>query len=183
VIQQLFATGLGLQATAQLARQPQVEQRLATYVAALDDTIREIRHTIFSLRSAEEKGQSLRHEVLGIVQEAVEILGFKPSVHFDGPVDTAIPPTVVAQISPVLREALTNIGRHAAASSTHVELAVTETAIRLTVRDDGVGLPEQRHDSGLGNLTTRAEELGGWLDARTVAPHGTELLWQVPLTV
>lgn len=60
---------------------------------------------------------------------------------------------------------------------------MTGTAVRLTVRDDGVGLPEQRHDSGLGNLTTRAEELGGWLDARTVAPHGTELLWQVPLTV
>ena len=182
VIQRLFATGLGLQATAQLARQPEVEQRLVSYVTALDDTIREIRQTIFSLRSAEEKGQSLRHEVLGILQEATEVLGFEPSVHFDGPVDTAIPTTIATQLSPVLREALTNIGRHATASSARVELAVTGSAVRLTVRDDGVGLPTQRHDSGLGNLSTRAQELGGWLDTRAVEPHGTELVWQVPLT-
>jgi two-component system, NarL family, sensor histidine kinase DevS len=181
VIQRLFATGLGLQATAQRARDPEIEQRLASYVAALDDTIREIRQTIFSLRSAEEKGESLRHEVLGILQEAAEVLSFEPSVHFDGPVDSAVPTAVAGQVSAVLREALTNIGRHAAASSAWVELAVTGAAVRLTVRDDGIGLPEQRHDSGLSNLTKRAEELGGWLDARTVQPHGTELVWQVPL--
>lgn len=181
VIQRLFATGLGLQATAQRSRDPEVRQRLASYVEALDDTIGEIRQTIFSLRSREEKGDSLRHEVLGILQEAAEVLGFEPSVHFDGPVDSAVPTEVAGQVSAVLREALTNIGRHAAASSARVELAVTGTAVRLTVRDDGVGLPEQRHDSGLGNLTKRAEELDGWLDARTVQPHGTDLVWQVPL--
>jgi signal transduction histidine kinase len=163
------------------ARDPKVEQRLASYAAALDDTIREIRQTIFSLRSAEEKGDSLRHEVLGILQEAAEVLGFEPSVHFDGPADSAVPTAVAGQVGAVLREALTNIGRHAAASSARVELAVTGTAVRLTVRDDGVGLPEQRHDSGLGNLNKRAKGLGGWLDARTVEPHGTELVWQVPL--
>jgi signal transduction histidine kinase len=57
------------------------------------------------------------------------------------------------------------IGRHATASSAQVELAVTGTAVRLTVRGDGVGLPEQRHDSGLGNLNKRGEELG-WLARR-----------------
>jgi signal transduction histidine kinase len=183
VIQRLFATGLGLQATAQRAREPEVAQRLTSYVTALDDTIREIRQTIFSLRSAEEKGGSLRHEVLGILQEAAEVLGFEPSVYFDGPVDSAVPTAVAGQVGAVLREALTNIGRHAAASSARVELAVTGAAVRLTVRDDGVGLPEHRHDSGLDNLNKRAEELGGWLDARTVEPHGTELVWQVPLVL
>jgi signal transduction histidine kinase len=53
--------------------------------------------------------------------------------------------------------------------------------VRLTVRDNGVGLPEQRHDGGLGDLGKRAEELGGWFDARTVGSHGTDLVWQVPL--
>ncbi|MGH4011864.1 MAG: GAF domain-containing protein [Pseudonocardiaceae bacterium] len=183
VIQRLFATGLGLQATAQLVQTPEVHQRLTSYVEALDDTIREIRQTIFSLRSVEEKSHNLRHQVLGILQQAAEVLGFEPSVHFDGPVDTAVPTAMARQVSAVLQEALTNIERHAAASSTQIELAVTKTAVRLTVRDDGIGLPEQRHDSGLDNLTKRAEELGGWLDARTVKPHGTELVWQVPLTV
>ncbi|MGH3811252.1 MAG: sensor histidine kinase, partial [Pseudonocardiaceae bacterium] len=117
------------------------------------------------------------------LQEAAQVLTFEPSVRFEGPVDSAVPAAVVPQLTAVLREALTNIGRHAAASAAQVELAVTGTAIRLTVRDDGIGLPTQRTESGLDNLGRRADELGGWLDARTVVPHGTELVWQVPLTL
>ncbi|HEY2764201.1 MAG TPA: GAF domain-containing protein [Pseudonocardiaceae bacterium] len=181
VIQRLFATGLGLQGTVRLAGNVEVAQRLSTYVAALDDTIREIRQAIFSLRSPEEKGDSLRHEVVGVLQEAAEVLPFEPSVRFEGPVDSAVPAAVIPQLTAVLREAMTNIGRHASATSARVELAVTGTAVRLTVRDNGIGLPAQRTESGLGNLGSRAEELGGWLDARSVVPHGTELVWQVPL--
>ncbi|MFN2495902.1 MAG: GAF domain-containing protein [Pseudonocardiaceae bacterium] len=182
VIQRLFATGLGLQGTARMTRNPELAQRLSAYVAALDDTIREIRQAIFSLRSSDEKGASLRQDVLGVLREAAQVVGFEPAVRFEGPVDSAVPTAVVPQLTAVLREALTNIGRHAGASSARVELAVTGTMVRLTVRDDGVGLPEQRHESGLGNLARRAEELGGWLDAHAVGPHGTELVWQVPLT-
>ncbi|MGH3796838.1 MAG: GAF domain-containing protein [Pseudonocardiaceae bacterium] len=181
VIQRLFATGLGLQGTVRLARNPEVAQRLSSYVAALDDTIREIRQAIFSLRSPDEQGESLRHEVLAVLQEAADVLSFEPVVRFEGPVDSAVPPTVVPQVIAVLREALTNIGRHAVANSAQVELTVTSTAVRLTVRDDGIGLPVQRVESGLGNLGSRADELGGWLDARAMVPHGTELVWQVPL--
>lgn len=181
VIQRLFATGLGLQGTVRLTNNPEVAQRLSSYVTALDDTIREIRQAIFSLRSPDEKGESLRQEVLEVLQQATEVLDFEPSVRFEGPVDSAVPLAVIPQLTAVLREALTNIGRHASATSSQVELAVTSTAVRLTVRDDGVGLPDQRHESGLGNLARRAEELGGWLDARAVLPHGTELVWQVPL--
>lgn len=182
VIQRLFATGLGLQGTVRLASNPEVAARLSSYVTALDDTIHEIRQAIFSLRCADGTGESLRQEVLGVLREAAEVLGFEPSVRFEGPVDSAVRGAVVPQLTAVLREALANIGRHAAASSARVELVVTGIAVRLTVRDDGVGLPEQRHESGLGNLASRAEDLGGWLDARAVPPHGTELVWQVPLT-
>jgi len=181
VIQRLFATGLGLQATMRLTRNPEVTQRLSSYVEALDDTIREIRQAIFSLRSPAKKGESLRHDVLAILQEAAEVLAFDPAMRFVGPVDSVVPAAVVPQLTAVLREALTNIGRHAEASAALVELAVTGTTIRLTVRDNGVGLPEQRADSGLANLARRAEELGGHLHTHPVVPHGTELVWQVPL--
>lgn len=112
-------------ATAQPAQDPKVQQRLASYAEALDGTIREIRQTIFSLRAAEEKGDGLRHEVLWIPQEAAEVLSFEPSVQFNGPVDSAVPTAVAGQVVSMLREALTNIGRHAVASSAEVELAVT----------------------------------------------------------
>ncbi|MGH3915726.1 MAG: sensor histidine kinase [Pseudonocardiaceae bacterium] len=182
VIQRLFATGLGLQGTMRLTRDPEVAQRLSSSVAALDDTIREIRQAIFSLRCTGEHGTSPRHEVLMILDEAAQVLAFDPVMRFEGPVDSVVPATVVPQLTAVLREALANIGRHAEASAALVELAVTGTAIRLTVRDDGIGLPAQRTDSGLANLAKRAEELNGHLKARSVLPHGTELIWQVPLT-
>ncbi|HEY6422807.1 MAG TPA: GAF domain-containing sensor histidine kinase [Pseudonocardiaceae bacterium] len=184
VIQRLFAVGLGLQGTTRLAGSREVEQRLASYVTALDDTVREIRQAIFSLRPPPEKGHSLRQEVIGLVREATEVHGFESSVRFDGPVDSAVPTAVAAQATAVLREALTNIGRHSGAARAWVELVVTGTAVRLTVRDDGVGIPAQRLDrgpgSGLGNLGERADHLGGRLDVRAVAPRGTELVWQVP---
>ncbi len=182
VIQRLFATGLGLQGTLRLTRNPEVAQRLSSYVEALDDTIHEIRQAIFSLRSPAQKGRGLRHEVLAILHEAAKVLLFDPVARFEGPVDSAVPPAVAPQLTAVLREALTNIGRHAEASTALVELAVQDRVVRLTVRDDGIGLPEQRTDSGLTNLARRAEELGGRLHTHPVAPHGTELIWQVPLT-
>ncbi|MGH3978789.1 MAG: GAF domain-containing protein [Pseudonocardiaceae bacterium] len=182
VIQRLFATGLSLEGTLRLVHEEEASQRILSAVSALDDTIRDIRQAIFSLRTVEGKRSGLRQDVLHIVGEAGEVLGFEPSMRFDGPVDSAVPPPVVAQLIAVLREALTNITRHAGASSARVELAVTGSVVRLTVRDDGVGLPEQRQDSGLANMARRAEETGGWMDARAAVPRGTELVWQAPLS-
>lgn len=181
VIQRLFATGLGLEGAVRLVGNEEVAQRLSGYVTALDDTIREIRQAIFSLRTVEEKRDSIRQEILEIVEEAGGVFGFEPAVRFDGPVDSAMPARVVPQLIAVLREALSNVARHAAASSAWVELGVTGSAVRLAVRDDGIGLPADRAESGLANLSQRADELGGWMDTRQVDPHGTELVWQVPL--
>lgn len=181
VIQRLFATGLGLQGAVRLVDNEQLADRLTGYVAALDDTIRDIRQAIFALRAGEEKRDSLRQDVLEIVGQATEVLGFEPAVRFEGPVDSAVPQRIVPQLIAALRETLSNAARHAAASAVTVELGVAGSAVRLTVRDDGVGLPDERTDSGLANLAARAEELGGWADARRTQPGGTEVVWQVPL--
>lgn len=181
VIQRLFATGLGLEGTLRLVEKEEVAVRLSGYVTDLDDTIREIRQTIFSLRAGEQKRDSLRKELLEITGETAEVLGFERTVHLAGPVDTAVPSAVVSHLAAVLGEALTNIARHAAASTAGVDLMVADGAVRLTVRDDGVGLPAERTESGLTNLAQRAEELGGRPHARGLPSHGTELVWNVPL--
>lgn len=107
-------------------------------------------------------------------------LGHDPVVQFDGPVDTAVPSELAQHALAVVREALTNIARHAAASATRVEVTATET-LRIRVRDNGVGVGSATGFSGLRNLRDRAEQLGGRFTLHSPAHGGTELVWQVPI--
>ena len=124
VIQRLFATGLQLQGISMLAAGSEVAERLERAVADLDLTIKDIRGTIFELQN--RNSSSLRQEVRTMVREYVPVLGFTPLVRTLGPVDTAVPPEVRAHLLPVLREAVSNVARHALADRAEVELEVRD---------------------------------------------------------
>ncbi len=180
VIQRLFATGLQLQGVSMLAWNPEVANRLDQAVSDLDLTIRDIRGTIFELQ---HRGSgSLRAEIRALVREYVPVLGYAPTVRTSGPVDTAVPADVREQLLPVLREAVSNLARHALAESAEIELHVGGRELRLSVVDDGIGLVEGRAESGLRNARRRATTLGGSLELRGLDPKGTSLVWRVPLS-
>lgn len=179
VIQRLFATGLQLQGVAAMAADGAVSDRLDAAVADLDDTIRAIRGTIFELQ--DRRGDSLRAGVRKLVKEYVPVLGFTPGVRTSGPVDTAVPPALGAQLLAVLREAISNVARHALADSAQVDVSVTPERLELRVADDGVGLPAEVSESGLRNARRRADDLGGTLEVLPVGDRGTVLVWRVPL--
>ncbi|MYW02490.1 GAF domain-containing protein [Streptomyces sp. SID3343] len=182
VIQRLFATGMMLQGAARLARMPEVTRRVNQAVDELDATIREVRSTIFALQNPPREGPTgVRGRVLREVAAAGPVLGFDPTVTFVGPVDSTVPDGVAEQLLAALREILSNVSRHARASRVEVYLVVAGT-VELSVTDDGVGLPPNRRHSGLANLSSRAEELGG---SATFGPgpsgKGTTVTWSVPL--
>jgi signal transduction histidine kinase len=81
----------------------------------------------------------------------------------------------------VLREALSNVAKHAAASSACVEVSVEPDRAQLSVTDDGVGIPEGGRRSGLANLAARAKDLGGTCTVAPADKQGTRVVWQVPL--
>lgn len=183
VIQRLFATGLGLQALARrLEDRPEVLARIEESVDALDETIREIRSTIFQLQSGDAVGAGLRRRLLALATELSPTLGFKPRVSFVGPVDTAVTPVVADHVPPVLREALTNVAKHADATRVEIAVAISSGALVLEVADDGRG-PGDGRSAGLGlaNLRQRAERLGGTSAIGGSELGGTLLRWQVPL--
>ena len=180
VIQRLFATGLQLQGVALLASGTDVAERLERAVDDLDLTIKDIRGTIFALQ--DRSSSSLRQEVRTLVREYVTVLGFAPTVRTLGPVDTVVPPEVRVHLLAVLREAVSNVARHALADQAEVELEVRDHALVLTVSDDGGGVPPDRAESGLRNARRRAEELGGTLVLRANEPRGTVFTWRVPLS-
>jgi signal transduction histidine kinase len=179
VIQRLFATGLQLQGVSMLVTDPEVEQRLERAVSDLDLTIKDIRGTIFELQH--RGSASLRQEVRTLVREYVPVLGFAPVVRTLGPVDSAVPPEVQVHLLAVLREAVSNVARHALADRAEVELEVRGHELVLTVVDDGGGVPPDRAESGLRNARRRADGLGGALELRPNDPTGTVFTWRVPL--
>jgi len=178
VIQRLFATGLQLQGVSRIAGD-EVRERLASAVEDLDVTIRDIRSTIFELQHAQSG--SLRADLRGVVKEYVPTLGFTPMVRTTGPLDSAVPPALADQLVAVLREALSNVARHAAADAAVVEVDASADQLVLRVTDNGSGLPEERHESGLRNVRRRAAEHGGAARLLAEEPHGTRLEWVVPL--
>ncbi|MCM0677407.1 GAF domain-containing protein [Micromonospora phytophila] len=179
VIQRLFATGLQLQSAAPLTARQEVAKRINAAVDDLDATIKDIRRTIFELRTP--MSAALRTEIREAVEVAAESLGHRPTLELTGPVDSAVPDAVRPDLTAVLREALSNAVRHARAHHVAVAVRVDAGQVSVTVTDDGVGCDPAAARGGLVNLRERAERHGGAFEVRPVTPHGTQLYWSVPL--
>jgi signal transduction histidine kinase len=183
VIQRLFAVGLSLQSMAVAAATSGMTERLDAAIADLDDTIRQVRSTIYELGSA-ATDQGLRASILSLVRDLNPVVGFAVQVSFGGPVDSAISQEIVEHLLAVVREALTNIGRHANASHASLSLSVADGVCRLHITDDGDGIgPTAAGEGGFGlvNLRRRAEKLHGSFVTESPATGGTSLIWQVPV--
>ncbi|HEU5355088.1 MAG TPA: GAF domain-containing protein [Actinocrinis sp.] len=182
-IQRLFATSMSLQGAYKITQKPAVARRIAQAVSDLDDTIKVIRSTIFALHAHEdddEDAPGVRAQVMQVCEQAAEPLGFTPSVRFTGPVEHLVGADVAEQLVAVLREALSNVARHAGASRVDVDLAADGAWVALTVTDDGVGIAPGGRRSGLTNLRERAQQLGGAFSADPGVHGGTVLAWKVP---
>ncbi len=184
VIQRLFATGLSLQGAIRRAEVPEVAERIEAAVEDLDLTVKHIRTAIFGLESS--RGRTVngtRAEVVSLCREAAGPLGFEPRVTFDGPIDATVQGTVAIDLLSAVREALSNVARHAHASRVDIHLHVLDEVLTLEVIDDGVGLPEGLEPTGHGlrNLRDRAERHGGSFLVLPATLSGTRAEWHVPL--
>ncbi len=170
---------------------PEVRTGVGRAVDELDVTIQEIRTAIFALQQEPAEAPSgLRTRVLREINMAAVPLGFKPSHRFLGAVDALVGELTGKNLIAALREALSNAFRHAGASVIDVVVDATATlpdgraAVRLSVADDGVGIPEGGRRSGLRNLARRAESLGGasWFGPGVgEGGGGTTVVWEAPL--
>lgn len=188
VIQRLFAVGLSLQGTASAVADPEIAERIHRAVEGLDATITQLRAAIFELEAALHSG-SLRMAVKELVEEEAQLFGLESQLTFFGPVDTAATPLITEHLLATLREVLSNVGRHAQATSIDVAVAAADSLV-LVVSDDGIGIgdgeesgaPAPGHGHGLRNMALRAEQLGGSFLVEPSDLGGARVVWSVPVS-
>jgi signal transduction histidine kinase len=183
VIQRLYATGMSLEGAMPMISRPEVADRVSNAVDAMDDTIKDIRATIFALQSRGRAGAPrLRTEILVVVDDMTEMLGFAPELRLGRGLDSRASAAASEHVLAVLREALSNAARHSGATRVEVQVD-SDAAGMLTVRvcDNGRGITETGRRSGLANMADRAAELGGELRVSPIESGGTELEWKVPV--
>lgn len=183
VIQRLFAVAITLMSALKIIKRPEATTRVQRAVDELDDTIRQIRSSIFALQAPSGDG-GLRSRIHALIDAAVENLGFAPSVRLDGLLDITVADDIAEHVLAVLQEALSNVARHARAHRVNVSVDVAEELV-LRVEDDGVGInggtatvTDQR--GGLRNMHDRARSLGGSFEIAS-SGEGTALGWRVPV--
>ncbi len=183
VIQRLFAVGLTLQSLAGSTDGAAVSERLNAAITDIDDTIRQVRTSIFELGSS-EVDRGIRSAVISLLRDLNPMVGFDVRVTFDGPVDAVVDGHLFEHLLATIREAVTNIGRHAQATRATVSVSVEEGRCRLIVADNGQGLGERDTRAGgfgLVNMRRRAEKLHGTFEIGGGTAGGTRLTWDVPV--
>ena len=179
VIQRIFAAGMRVQSVMRTLDDSAALERLEDVATDLDDTVTDVRRAIFELHEGNAAlGLSTTLETLG--RNAREALGFEPTVVLSGEYWT-LDDALVTDLMAVVREALSNIARHAHAHSARIEVHVGEE-IMVKVTDDGIGIPEfLPRRSGVDHLKNRAERWGGRCVIRQRrSTHGTLVDWRVP---
>jgi signal transduction histidine kinase len=181
VIQRLYATGMSLQGTLPMSTRPEVAERIENAVDAMDDTIKDIRATIFALQARRVSGTTLRAEILVLIDEMTTALGFAPTLRLGSGLGPPIAGELPEHLIAVLREALSNVARHSGATQVSVTVDVVAGWLSAQVRDNGCGIAASAPRSGLRNLAGRAEKLGGEFQVSQAQGGGTQLEWRVPL--
>lgn len=181
VIQALFAVGMGLQGAAAIAGDPALSARLENAVEDIDRAIRDLRNYIFGLRPGILADRQLDQALRDLGTEFEERSGVVTVVQVDEAAAAELA-SEAADVVQLAREALSNVGRHADATTCRVSLRRFEVGVVLEIDDDGVGFDPARPGSGMGleNLRTRIESLGGVLELSSTSGAGTTVTARFP---
>jgi len=181
VVQRLFAAGLEVSLALGLSQSSEQGAYLNSVLATLDEAVEELRSSIYTLNqdvTAEEIETALGR----VASLASRTLRFEPALSWAGDI-SAIRPETAADLLAVVNEALSNVAKHAQATTVTVDVTIADDELAVTVADNGRGMPndELRRRSGLGNIENRARRHGGAVTWVPNSPSGTIMRWVVPL--
>ena len=181
VIQELFAIGLSIEGVAgQMQSNPALAGRLRNRVDDLDRAIRRIRTSIFELRgNIAVSREGLRLSILEVVSDVTPALGFPPSVTFAGLLDLQLADSLTQDVIAAVRETLTNVAKHAQATTVTLDVELVGDELTINVADNGIGIGNPSKSSGIANLRTRAGHHRGSFVVTAAPGGGTVAIWKV----
>ncbi len=182
VIQSLFAVGMSLQGAAALAQDEGITIRIEGAVEDIDGAIRDLRNYIFGLRPGILADRQLDQALRALGAEFEQRSGVVTVVDVDAGIAAALA-SIASDVVQVTREALSNVGRHAEATTCRVSLRRGAEGAILVIDDDGRGFESGTAGEGLGigNLRDRVASLGGSLDILSTVGEGTTVRAVLPL--
>jgi signal transduction histidine kinase len=182
IVQALFAVGLGLLSVEPLAAEEPVRGRLREAVDSIDRVIADLRRYIFGLKPQAVGMETLGHAVATLAREFEGRTGILTAVDVDPRLDFTAA-AITGEVVQVAREALSNVARHAAATTCRVSLRYEAPLAVLEIDDDGRGFDTEAvpgHGYGLANLRERAGAVGGSVDIASQPGQGTTLRLSFP---
>jgi signal transduction histidine kinase len=162
---------------------PAFDQEVLSLEATIDDAIAETRLAIVAMNVRPDEPQDLETALGRYVRDLTQRMDIPVTFR----ADTGIPPLSPQASEEILRavhEALTNVRRHAEASSAKVVLDADDRMVRVSIEDDGRGIPpgaaERSTGYGLTSMRQRVESIGGQLRLESHG-WGTRVIVQVPI--
>ena len=181
VIQSLFAVGMSLQGLASSSGDAEVARRLEAAVEDVDGAIRDLRNYIFGLRPGILADRQLDQALKEMASEFGARTGVVTVVDVDGEVASLLA-SRAGDVVQLAREALSNVSRHAEATTCRVSLRRGDGGVVLEIDDDGRGFDVETTSWGMGlrNLRERVESLGGALEVESTPGEGTTVRATLP---
>ena len=178
VIQRLFGVGLSLQMALPLTTDVNAHERLNRALDELNETIHDIRTTIFEIDQDRATEDTLRQRATALTSEVGNRLGVQAHLAMQSGLSEQVNEHCAHHTIQALREILSNIVRHSEATHIDVNIDSDGDYLVLSVRDNGVGFDEvSGAGRGLRNLVTRAHDLGGECVVESDLGSGTLVMW------
>jgi signal transduction histidine kinase len=180
VIQSLFAAGMSLQGAVTMTEDGNIARRIEGVVGDLDRAIGDLRNYIFGLRPGLLADRQLDRALRDLAEDFQERTGIVTVVEVQPETAAAISADA-GEVLQMVREALSNVGRHSRAATCRLTLRQVGAVATLEVDDDGTGFdPSSREGSGLPNLRARAGRMGATLAIES-SGEGTTVRLEIPL--
>lgn len=180
VIQRLFAAGLSVQSLNRFTKEDLALERIRAITGELDEAIRSLRDTIYSLRTGNGDGELLSGRLRSVARSAAKSMPFAPGLSLEGPVDS-VQQEKADHVVAVVSEGLSNAIRHSGADSIEVSVSALNGRMTVLVTDNGSGFKDSANRNGLNNMEERARMLNGTCTITGAPDTGTSLVWSVPL--
>lgn len=184
VMQRLYAVTISLDDVPELMHEAPAEARIRVdrAIGSLQSAIGDIRGFVYDMRPQLQAPGDLRRALEAVADEMGPI--GSNGVEVTVADEVTLPAEAAAELVTIVREALSNVGRHAGATSAQVELSRAGSAARLSVSDDGRGFDTAAtrgpDHHGLNNMRERALALGGRFSVQSSLGGGTRVVVELP---